>query len=84
MAENQSQGKPISNSLFGIFFEDINYAADGGLYTELIQNRSFEYSPSDNDNWDPFSYWEFIKKGHGYGTISLEQKRRYTKIIIII
>ena len=40
-------GKPISTDLFGVFFEDINYSADGGLYAELIQNRSFEYSPSD-------------------------------------
>ena len=39
-------GKPISTDLFGIFFEDINYAADGGLYAELVQNRSFEYSSS--------------------------------------
>ena len=36
-------GKPISPDLFGIFFEDLNWAADGGLYAELIQNRSFEY-----------------------------------------
>jgi hypothetical protein len=31
--------KPISPDLFGIFFEDINYAADGGLYGELIRRR---------------------------------------------
>jgi alpha-L-arabinofuranosidase len=36
-------GKPVSPLLYGIFFEDINYAADGGLYAELVQNRSFEY-----------------------------------------
>ncbi|WP_346857933.1 alpha-L-arabinofuranosidase C-terminal domain-containing protein [uncultured Draconibacterium sp.] len=35
----------ISPYLYGLFFEDINYAADGGLYAELIQNRSFEYYP---------------------------------------
>lgn len=29
--------------LYGLFFEDINHAADGGLYAELLQNRSFEY-----------------------------------------
>src|ERR1022692_4358407 len=40
-----SQPKNISPYLFGIFFEDLNYAADGGLYAELVQNRSFEYSP---------------------------------------
>ena len=38
--------------LIGVFFEDINYAADGGIYAELIQNRSFEYTPSDRNNRD--------------------------------
>ncbi|NLO69697.1 MAG: alpha-L-arabinofuranosidase [Porphyromonadaceae bacterium] len=42
----------ISDMLIGIFYEDINYAADGGLYAELIQNRSFEYKPSDRNNHD--------------------------------
>ena len=40
----QGPGKAISSDLIGVFFEDINYAADGGLYAELVQNRSFEYS----------------------------------------
>ena len=34
--------RPVSPSLYGIFYEDINHAADGGLYAELIRNRSFE------------------------------------------
>ncbi len=33
----------ISDMLYGIFIEDINFAADGGLYAELVQNRSFEF-----------------------------------------
>lgn len=37
------QGTRISPVLYGIFFEDINYAGEGGLYAELINNRSFEY-----------------------------------------
>lgn len=37
-------GKAISNELLGIFFEDINNCADGGLYAELIQNGSFEFN----------------------------------------
>jgi hypothetical protein len=37
--------KPISELLIGAFFEDLNYAADGGLYAELLQNRDFEYEP---------------------------------------
>lgn len=45
--------KPISDMLIGVFFEDINYAADGGLYAELIQNRDFEYALSDKEGHDP-------------------------------
>jgi len=36
------QARPVSPMLYGIFFEDINHAADGGLYAELVRNRSFE------------------------------------------
>jgi alpha-L-arabinofuranosidase len=64
--------KAISPNLFGIFFEDINYAADGGLYAELIQNRSFEYSASDRGEWHPLTAWQFTKEGFGYGTVSVE------------
>ncbi|WP_232826539.1 alpha-L-arabinofuranosidase C-terminal domain-containing protein [Lewinella sp. IMCC34183] len=53
--------KPISENLIGIFFEDISYAADGGLYAELVQNRDFEYDPADkkyNDpNWNAQTAW---------------------------
>lgn len=55
-----NDAKSISNHLIGIFFEDINYAADGGLYAELIQNRDFEYTPTDrgNDqNWNSTHSW---------------------------
>lgn len=54
-----SQTKPISEHLIGIFFEDINYAADGGLYAELIQNRDFEYSSKDGsrEGWDSNYAW---------------------------
>lgn len=38
-------GHAVSPTLYGIFFEDINHAADGGLYAELIRNRSFEEIP---------------------------------------
>lgn len=46
-------GAPISSTMYGVFFEDINFGADGGLYAELIKNRSFEF---DNAlvGWLPF------------------------------
>jgi len=67
-------GKAISPDLFGLFFEDINYSADGGLYAELVQNRSFEYNPTERKEWNPFSYWEYITTGYSYGRISVETK----------
>lgn len=67
-----AQGKKISGDLFGLFFEDINYAADGGLYAELVQNRSFEYGPGDRKEWTPFSFWQYITPGYSYGGISVE------------
>ena len=44
-------GTPIQPTMYGIFFEDINYAADGGLYAELVKNRSFEF-PDHFAGWD--------------------------------
>ena len=52
-----SREKAISDKLIGIFFEDISYAADGGLYAELIQNRDFEYTPRDHKGWEPTTAW---------------------------
>lgn len=66
-------GKPISPDLFGIFFEDINYAADGGLYAELIQNRSFEYTALDNVAWNAFTAWTLEQRGGGKGVWLLEK-----------
>ncbi len=54
---HKDNAKPISDNFIGIFFEDINYGADGGLYAELIQNRDFEYSASDRKEWNHTSYW---------------------------
>ncbi len=54
---NLAQKKEISPMLFGIFFEDINYSADGGLYAELIQNRDFEYNERDAGKWTAKTSW---------------------------
>lgn len=56
-------GKKISTDLIGAFFEDINYAADGGLYAELVQNRSFEYYKVKNAEMEPFTAWSLSSKG---------------------
>lgn len=46
-------GAEIQPTMYGLFFEDINYAADGGLYAEMIKNRSFEF-PQNFLGWNTF------------------------------
>jgi len=50
--------RKISDKLIGIFFEDISYAADGGLYAEMVQNRDFEYNERDHRGWNAFTSWQ--------------------------
>src|SRR3954468_19038648 len=57
-------GHAVSPMLHGLFFEDINYGADGGLYAELVQNRSFEHAES-------LFAWSTVSRGAD-GTVSLE------------
>ena len=64
-----SGGKPISNELIGIFFEDISYSADGGLYAELVENGSFEYNPTERDGWGAGTAWRMIRPGHSLGNM---------------
>ena len=49
----KKMGAPIQSTMYGIFFEDINFAADGGLYGELVKNRSFEF-PQELMGWQAF------------------------------
>ena len=60
-------GKQISDELIGIFFEDINMSADGGLNAQLVQNGSFEYSPIERDGWGPGTSWRMVRPGHSAG-----------------
>ncbi|WP_435226933.1 alpha-L-arabinofuranosidase C-terminal domain-containing protein [Streptomyces sp. Tue6028] len=53
----ERSGATIDDTMYGVFFEDINRAADGGLYPELVQNRSFEYSTADNSSYTPLTSW---------------------------
>lgn len=57
---------PIQPTMWGIFFEDINFAADGGLYAELVKNRSFEFSM-------PLMGWKEVKQ-QGSGSILITNR----------
>ena len=58
--DTQQRGPKVSPMLYGIFYEDINHAADGGIYAELIRNRSFEDgprygAPADMQGWSTYA-----------------------------
>ncbi len=55
-------GAAVQPTMYGIFFEDINYAADGGLYDELVKNRSFEF-PDALMGWKAFGKFEVKNDG---------------------
>ena len=58
-------GATISSNLFGIFFEEINFAGEGGIYAELVRNRSF-------DNSANADYWTLIAQGTAAGQMSVD------------
>lgn len=60
-------GATIQPNMWGIFFEDINMAADGGIYAELVKNRSFEFA-------QPLMGWDEVKTGKPTGTLLVENR----------
>src|SRR6266550_3922345 len=57
-------GAPIPSTLFGVFFEDINFRADGGLYPERVKNRSFEFP-------ETLMGWKQIGRRDSQGTVTV-------------
>ena len=62
-------GHAISPTLNGVFFEDVNFGGDGGLYPERIKNGSFEFSP------DPLMGWRKVERGGGAGQLAVRDDR---------
>src|SRR5688572_22290490 len=60
-------GVTVAPTIHGLFFEDINYGADGGLYAELVQNRSFEHR-------ETLYSWSENKPGGAQGQISIQSE----------
>lgn len=69
------KGIDIHPDIFGLFFEDINYGLDGGLYPELVQNNSFEYVKSEEDamvqKQEGLYSWYKLEKGGGKATVAI-------------
>ncbi|MGC3961183.1 MAG: hypothetical protein QM813_25625 [Verrucomicrobiota bacterium] len=63
-------GAKISPSMWGIFFEDINLGADGGLYAELIKNRAFEFP-------DALMGWSKLSPSKSVGTLAIRDENPF-------
>jgi alpha-L-arabinofuranosidase len=74
-------GSSIQPTMWGIFFEDINFAADGGIYAELVKNRSFEFSK-------PLMGWKILKADTTSGILIINQSKtkpsnpRYARVTV--
>jgi alpha-L-arabinofuranosidase len=64
-----AKGTEVGPDLYGVFYEDINHAADGGLYAELVQNRSFEFNAVDEPSYTGLTAWSEVERG---GTATVE------------
>lgn len=84
--EGLDESHQISDTLFGIFLEDINYAVDGGMYAELVKNRSFEFGMEARD--EQLHGWEStneavafsVRDGSGDGTALNENNPQYVVV----
>ena len=64
IVEADRPGAKINPAMWGVFFEDINFAADGGLYAELVKNRGFEFA-------DPWMGWTRILPTNSVGSVEM-------------
>ena len=76
---NMQEEKEPLGDLFGIFFEDLNHAADGGHYAEMVQNRSFEFDPMDNKEYHSLYGWEKVKRGNAEVILSIDTLEPYSE-----
>lgn len=71
---SDASGVEVSGTLYGLFYEDINFSADGGLYADQVFNRSFEYTSLLNESaLDGLMGWRVDLKDSKYGKIQLDQ-----------
>jgi len=72
-----AKGADVASTMYGLFFEDINFAADGGLYAEMVKNRSFEF-PQALQGWESFGKVEVRTDGAPF------EKRRQNAVRAVV
>lgn len=84
--DTETSRAAIQPTMYGIFFEDINFAADGGLYAEMVKNRSFEFTLPKIGWLEPNSDRWSMNEGSGIGAVIKEDrsgsKANYLKVTV--
>lgn len=78
-------GADIQPTMWGIFFEDINFAADGGIYAEMVKNRSFEFFEPMMGWIQPSSDRHSLNEGSGIATVIKEgtsPNKHFVRIVV--
>ncbi len=65
----------VSPTLYGLMTEEINYSYDGGLYAELVRNRTFQDDPAAP------AHWSLVQEGGGAGAITLDRSQPLNAIL---
>src|SRR5690242_20510630 len=72
IVETDKPGANINPAMWGVFFEDINFGADGGLYAELVKNRGFEFP-------DALIGWSKLAPGIAKGHLSIHDENPFDR-----
>jgi len=62
--QTDQPGVPLNRAMWGVFFEDVNFGADGGLYAEMVKNRGFEFP-------DPMMGWSKLSPSRARGSLAI-------------
>lgn len=68
--QNDQPGAALNRAMWGIFFEDINFGGDGGLYAEMVKNRGFEFP-------DPMTGWSKLSPSKARGTLAIRDEESF-------
>ena len=66
---------PVSPNLYGMMTEEINHAFEGGLYPELVQNRTFRGA------WEGINHWDLVRRGNSSASMELDKSTGPSKAL---
>ena len=74
---------PVAPDMWGIFFEDIDLSLDGGIYAEMVRNRSFEEGKLGREQDEPLAWWDPVGAAYLSADVSKPLSRRNARCVRI-